>query len=329
MISINSITASNILPKVNVEESVCRKASRVTGAPCSRSAYHKRSLIIVSSSKKEEVAVVSRRTVLTVAPAAALAAVIGSIGMPLEASALVMAKPGTKVVVLGGTGFVGSRVVEALVARGAEVVSVSKSGKPAAIKGAEKVTWQAADVLTADLSKTFAGADAVISCIGVIGGTDEYMQKGNGAVNTAAAEQAKAANVPKFVYVSVASIVPAAVDGIALKGYFAGKRDAEAAVAANFPSGGVVIGPSFIYGGDSFVVSPPRVPAGYGGAIEGLLSNGLFRFLSSVGGPVGLTLAPPVSVEAVALSAVAAALGLVNGKVDGTDAINAAAKTLA
>jgi putative NADH-flavin reductase len=68
--------------------------------------------------------------------------------------------------VLGGTGFVGSRVVEALVARGAEVVSVSKSGKPAAIKGAEKVTWQAADVLTADLSKTFTGADAVISCIG-------------------------------------------------------------------------------------------------------------------------------------------------------------------
>jgi hypothetical protein len=55
---------------------------------------------------------------------------------------------------------------------------------------------------------------------------------------------------------------------------------------------------------------------------------GLFRFLSGVGGPVGLTLAPPVSVEAVALSAVAAALGLVNGKLDGTDAINAAAKTL-
>jgi hypothetical protein len=48
-----------------------------------------------------QVAVVSRRTVLTVAPAAALAAVIGSIGMPLEASALVMAKPGTKVAFRG------------------------------------------------------------------------------------------------------------------------------------------------------------------------------------------------------------------------------------
>jgi hypothetical protein len=65
-----------------------------------------------------------------------------------------------------------------------------------------------------------------------------------------------------------------AVEGIALKGYFVGKRKAEAALAAAYPAGGVVVGPSFIYGGDKFVVSPPRVPAGYGGAIESLLSNG-------------------------------------------------------
>eukprot|EP00959_Pyramimonas_sp_CCMP1952_P070279 1467510-Pyramimonas_sp.AAC.1 len=62
--------------------------------------------------------------------------------------------------------------------------------------------------------------------------------------------------------------------GIALKGYFAGKRTAEAAIAESFPSNGYVVAPSFIYGGDSFVVNPPRVPAGYGGAIEGLLSTG-------------------------------------------------------
>ena len=65
-----------------------------------------------------------------------------------------------------------------------------------------------------------------------------------------------------------------AVESIALKGYFVGKRKAEGALAAAFPSGGVVVGPSFIYGGESFVVSPPRVPAGYGGAIESLLSSG-------------------------------------------------------
>eukprot|EP00959_Pyramimonas_sp_CCMP1952_P195540 4088420-Pyramimonas_sp.AAC.1 len=39
------------------------------------------------------------------------------------------------------------------------------------------------------------------------------MQTGNGATNAAAAKMAAAANVPKFVYISVASIVPAAVDG--------------------------------------------------------------------------------------------------------------------
>jgi len=240
---------------------------------------------------------------------------------------MVMANPGTKVVVLGGNGFVGSRVVEALVARGAEVVSVSKSGKPAAIAGADKVTWTKADVLTADFSETFSGADAVISCVGVIGGSDEYMQTGNGATNVAAAKAAAAAKVPKFVYVSVASIVPAAVDGIALKGYFAGKREAEAAIAAEFPGTSVVVGPSFIYGGDSFVLNPPRVPAGYGGAIEGLLSSGVMRALSGIGGPIGLTLAPPVAVESVAGAVVAGALGLVPaGKIDGTDAINAAAK---
>lgn len=36
---------------------------------------------------------------------------------------------------LGGTGFVGSRVVEALVARGCSVTSVSKSGKAPNIVG--------------------------------------------------------------------------------------------------------------------------------------------------------------------------------------------------
>ena len=49
--------------------------------------------------------------------------------------------------------------------------------------------------------------------------------------------------------------------------------------------------------------------------------------LSGIGGPIGLTLAPPVAVESVAGAVVAGALGLVPaGKIDGTDAINAASK---
>jgi hypothetical protein len=43
-------------------------------------------------------------------------------------------------------------------------------------------------------------------------------------------------------------------------------------------------------------------------------------------GPIALTLAPPVSVEAVALAVVAGAFGATSGTIDGTDAINAAAK---
>ena len=71
-----------------------------------------------------------------------------------------------QVVVLGGTGFVGSKVVEALVARGAAVTSISRSGKPAAIAGADQVTWRAADVASADLAPLLDGASVVISCIG-------------------------------------------------------------------------------------------------------------------------------------------------------------------
>lgn len=98
------------------------------------------------------------------------------------------------------------------------------------------------DVLSDDISFTLKGSSAVISCIGVIGGTYDVMEKGNGSVNAAAVEKSRAAGkqpalprhnpcipllhsgnditsggdvgVPKFVYVSVASIVPDSVSGI-------------------------------------------------------------------------------------------------------------------
>jgi hypothetical protein len=55
--------------------------------------------------------------------------------------------------------------------------------------------------------------------------------------------------------------------------------------------------------------------------------TGLVRGIGGVmPGPIALTLAPPVSVESVALAVVAGALGPASGKIDGTDAINAAAK---
>lgn len=74
------------------------------------------------------------------------------------------------------------------------MVSVSRSGsKPTkwadGQSWVEQVSWTKGDPLTTDLSSVFSGATAVISCVGVIGGSDEEMEKGNGDVNVAAAGQ--------------------------------------------------------------------------------------------------------------------------------------------
>lgn len=237
-------------------------------------------------------------------------------------------------VVLGGTGFVGSRVVGALKESGATVVSVSKSGGGG--KGAAGVEYVAADLSRAGdeaVAAAMEGADAVVSCIGVIGGSNAEMEEGNGALNENAAAAAKAAGVQRFVYVSVAGIVSrtvTALPGGLLKGYFDGKARAEAAVEAAVPEP-VMVCPSFIYGGEDFEIAPPRVPAGYGGAIEKLLGSAPIKSLAGVmPGPIALTLAPPVSAESVGKACAAAALGQVAGtKFDGTGPINAAAASFA
>lgn len=79
---------------------------------------------------------------------------------------------------------------------GADVVSVSRSGsKP--VKWAdgqswvERVSWTKGDPSAGDLTSVFSAATAVISCVGVIGGSDEEMEKGNGDVNVAAASQVR------------------------------------------------------------------------------------------------------------------------------------------
>lgn len=64
--------------------------------------------------------------------------------------------------------------------------------------------------------------------------------------------------------------------------YFNGKSRAEAAIAKSFPSTGVLIKPTFIYGGDSFGLTPPRVSDGYGSGIDALLSSGPIRAIAGI-----------------------------------------------
>jgi len=244
-----------------------------------------------------------------------------------------------KVTVLGGTGFVGSRVCKALVNSGVDVVSVSTSGAaPKWCEGeewAKAVDWRANE-LTRGPREGLVEAigeqpDAVVSCVGAIGFDVQGLLLGNGIANREAARAAKSAGASKFIYTSVASEVAGARNWLPpfFEGYFEGKADAEAAILDHFGAdASTFIKPSFIYGGESFGLFPPRVTSGYGSGIEELLSNGIItKAADALPGLIKVALRPPVSVDAVAGACAAAAMGEIDaGTYDGTVAINAAVK---
>merc|ERR1712050_580287 len=244
---------------------------------------------------------------------------------------------GTKVTVVGGTGFVGSRVCQRLVEAGCEVTSVSKSGSVpkwcASEAWTQNVKWVANNLVRGPretLENAIGAPDAIISCVGAIGFDVQGLRLGNGKANEEVARCAKKPEVGRFIYVSVSSEVADAA-GDLLPGYFQGKAIAEQAIIdAVGPSGAIFIKPTFIYGGDGFGLFPPRVSTGYGAKVEDLLSKAPIQKIADIlpgfAGLIKVALRPPVSVDAVAASCVRAALGLVDESVlDGTVSINAAA----
>jgi len=246
---------------------------------------------------------------------------------------------GKKVTVIGGTGFVGSRVCQILANKGADVTSVSKSGNiPSWCADADwtkQVKWIATDLEVADESSADAAVgspDCLVSCLGVIGTDPDKLTKGNGGANCAAFASAKrGGKIQGAVFVSVSSEVVACQDKwlpAFFKGYFDGKLMAEGCAldAVDGDNSKVtLVKPTFIYGGDSFGLIPPRVTTDYGSLIEELLSLGLFKVLADVTpGLIKVALRPPSSVEAVAEACVSAALeGPALGKVlEGASEIN-------
>lgn len=210
-----------------------------------------------------------------------------------------------KLVVFGGNGFVGSRVCEAGVNRGFDVVSVNRSGRPTWLEETwgDKVEWVSADCLEpSSYTEVLKGAYGVVSTVGGFGSNDA-MYKICGETNIRAAETAAALGVERFAFVSVHEYN---LPGTSEVGYFKGKKDAEETIQKYFGDNGVFLRPGLIHGGR--YVNNVRIPLNYVfGPLETVLNFLPNKQLSGI--PIlGAALVPPVSVEAVGKAAVAAAM---------------------
>ncbi|XP_074573321.1 uncharacterized protein At1g32220, chloroplastic-like [Curcuma longa] len=219
--------------------------------------------------------------------------------VPIDVSADVKTE---KIVVLGGTGFVGSAICKAAVSKGIEVVSVSRSGRPSYTDSwIDQVRWIAGDVFYLMWDEVLIGATAVVSTLGGFGNEDQ-MKRINGEANILAVGAAKDFGVSKFVLISVHDYnLPSF---LLSSGYFTGKRQAESEVLSKYPRSGVVLRPGFIYGKrrvDGYEIPLDLI----GEPLERILLalENFTRPLNSL--PASdLILAPPVSVDDVAYAAI-------------------------
>ena len=217
-----------------------------------------------------------------------------------------------RLVVFGGSGYVGTRVCEQALAMGAEVVSISRHGRPAHATApwANAVRWERGDALdaAAPWREALRGAAGVVSTLGAFG-SNEAMYRVCGTANMQLMDAAAEEGVPRFAFISVHDFrFPSgwhAQDWL-LKGYFQGKRDAEAHLARTFPASGVALRPGFVYG--SRHAGSVTVPLGLVGApLAAALKLLPTRRLAAT--PIlGAAFVPPVSVGAVGKAAATAAL---------------------
>ncbi|GAB4834782.1 hypothetical protein Ancab_033050 [Ancistrocladus abbreviatus] len=210
-----------------------------------------------------------------------------------------------RLVVLGGSGFVGSAICKAAVSKGIEVIGLSRSGRPSYTDPwVDQVSWIPGDVFYVNWDEVLPGATAVVSTLGGFG-NEEQMKRINGEANVVSVTAAKDYGVPKFILISVHDYnLPSF---LLQSGYFTGKRKAEAEVLSKYPNSGVVLRPGFIYGKrrvDGFEIPLDLI----GEPLENLLraAENFIQPLKSL--PASdVLLAPPISVNDVALATINAA----------------------
>lgn len=245
----------------------------------------------------------SRRELLVSIPALALPLLVSNPSFAADQESRPRNKD--KILILGSTGFVGSQVIAILKEMGIETIGTSRNGRD----GTVALNFNDKDVQQ-KVERLASGCTAVISCVGAIGTANDFtVNAGTGL----AAQGAKAVgSVQKFVYITVAPEVKEFARNVDfLEAYMAGKSSSQDLVVALFQENGILIAPTFIYGGGSFELNPPRVASFYGQFIEGILSSSPIRNVERLLSPgfVKIALEPPVPVEDVAKASVAGALG--------------------
>lgn len=152
----------------------------------------------------------------------------------------------SRIIVFGGSGFVGQALLKAALVRQFQVVSISRSGKPLSNESwMAQVTWLSADVFE---PKTWATViqptDYVIDSIGVLFENkakrityEKFHYQAAELISVIAAKN----KAHGLVYISAAIGIPF------FDGYLKQKIRAETIVRKNFPSA-LIVKPNFMYG---------------------------------------------------------------------------------
>lgn len=158
---------------------------------------------------------------------------------------------GQLIAVVGGSGFIGTHVAQALLSRGARLRVCSRHPERGyrlkTLGGLGKVQLVAVDVTKPHtLEVALTGCDAVVNLVGAFTGKLDAVQ-GSGAGQLAAIARAKGAKA--FVHVSAIG-----ADAASSVAYASTKAAGEAAVLAAFPEA-VVLRPSVVFGEDDAFIN--------------------------------------------------------------------------
>ena len=156
-----------------------------------------------------------------------------------------------KVLVTGGTGFVGPKVVHALRAAGHDVRALVRNAQKARTLEAWGCELVVGDVTDAgSLRPAVEGLDAVVHLVSIIAGRPEDFRRVMEEGTRNLVDAARAAQVPRFVLMSALGVSDETKD---LVPYYHGKWEMEQA-AAGSGLAHVVFRPSFVFGKDGGVL---------------------------------------------------------------------------